>query len=382
MVEQEVGRKVEELLRELLLTVVRETEKINELIKSDNKNAELRKLIEELGGNGFLDMMKRAREGDPIKQIYVADEDFKEFSTLLKQTKIKDFEAMDMVGDNAKIFCFSESDTQEVQKALEALQAKRGLITEMDPEAFFLTTENEDICALTNFDDVELELIRHNARKTPFPYAIADVNGEPTLLLKTENLDGLNKALYNTSYALSGEQGALVRKQIEYRLKGRQEVNIAMEDAEREFIIVDKNNPNNYIQATSEDFIYYKNNKELERIPRSEQGASEVAYQRLEGLTQPVLLTYDEFKLPVSERNKLLEEKTAIYPTGYSAVNDEIESMNNLEHSAAAKEYNKKFNKDYIKNKDNSLDSILASIKENQDSRKPEFVNREQEYDR
>ena len=37
---------------------------------------------------------------------------------------------------------------------------------------------------------------------------------------------------------LTGEHGPLVRQQLEYRIKGRQQVNIAIEDAEKEYYIV------------------------------------------------------------------------------------------------------------------------------------------------
>ena len=53
----------------------------------------------------------------------------------------------------------------------------------------------------------------------------------------------------------------LVRQQIEYKIKGRKEVNIALSDAEREFSIIDRKNPNNYLVATADDIVYYKNNK-------------------------------------------------------------------------------------------------------------------------
>lgn len=89
----------------------------------------------------------------------------------------------------------------------------------------------------------------------------------------------------------------------------------------------------------------------------------EATYQKLEGLTEPVILTKNEFELNPDERQKVLESKTNVYPTGYSALDPSIEVLNQEEHIKEVKAYAGKFAIAHIENdKDNSLDNILANI--------------------
>lgn len=312
-------------------------------------------------------LLNRAKHGDPIKNMVIPDEEYDAFMEILKKTKIKNVVGCDFAYDDSKMIMFSDSDSKEVLKAINILKAQRGLISEMDVESFALATEDESLSAAFNIDEAELECIRYHSREIAFPYAVIETQDGPSIVFKENDTERVNEVLEKTAFNLSGEQGALVREQIEYKIKGRQEVNIALADAEREFTIVDRKHPENYFTATADDFIYYKNNKELSRVPRTESGAVEAAYQKLEGLTEPVLLKKNEFELNPDERQKVLDSKTNIYPTGYSAMDPVIEALNQEEHKTAAKSYAGKFEIASVNSgKDNSLDSILDSIEKKQ----------------
>ena len=323
----------------------------------------LEKMDKKFDDTPITNLLNGAKKGDYLKTIVVPDEEHDEFIEILKKTNIKNYVAADLTNDDAKMIIFAESDTQEVKKAIDVLKAERGLVSEIDIDSFLLAAKDTDIATAYNIDEAELECIRYHSREINFPYALTETENGPAIIFKEEDKEKVSEVLDKTAFNLSGEQGPLVRQQIEYKIKGRKEVNIALSDAEREFSIIDRKNPNNYLVATADDFVYYKNNKELNRISRKEPGAMEATYQKLEGLTEPVILTKNEFELNPDERQKVLESKTNVYPTGYSALDPSIEVLNQEEHIKEVKAYAGKFAIAHIENdKDNSLDNILANI--------------------
>lgn len=368
MIEQEVYRRMEGLIQGMLKASGSVSEALLQVLIQENNRHKEDKLYDEGIGETSLKNMLRGlqRNNDELMTLSVNDEDAKEFKEILGKTDIKNYVMIDLATDDRKIVLFAQSDIEEVKKALNVFSAERGLISEIDPESFFVAAKEQNISALEGIDEVDLELIRYNARKNPFVYTVVDSKDGITVLYKQEDLANMQKTLNNVAFSLSGEQGPLVREQIEIRLKGRKEVNIAVEEAEREVIIIDKQNPKNYVHVTADDFTYYKNNKEITRIPRTEPGAIEAVYQKIEGLTEPVVISKNEFELNYAERKALLESKTAVYPTGYSAMNEDIENLNTKEHDSAARAYAEKFGLFDVENDSNSLEAILTQVVERQ----------------
>lgn len=382
MIEENVYRKMESLLNGMFKAGADVSAGLLEFLKEWNKTQKEDKLLKNgVGETSLRNLLKGLKEGDQLKAMVIPDEEYDEFIKVLKNTKIKNFSSLDLSSDNCRTILFAESDTKEIVNALEAFSAQRNLQTEVDPEVFYLAAKESKITAIENIDEVELELLRYNARKNPFPYTVVDINGKPSILARSEDFEKVDTSLNRIASSLAGEQGSLIRKQIEYKIKGRQEVNIAIEDAEKESIIIDKKNPNNYIMITADDFVYYKSNKELTAISRKEPGAVDAVYQKLEGLTEPVVISKNEFELSYAERKAILDKKTAVYPVGYSAVDEDIEKMNQEATVDAINNYRSKFVITEVDNDERSLDSILEKV-ESKNNTEIEKGNSRDEQDR
>ena len=364
MIEEAVYNKMQNLMKGMLEASGNVGEAfLQVLIAIHNKNKEKNE-YKGISDVPLKELLKAVRKGDNLMTLSVYDEDAKEFKDILEKTGISKFTMCDLTTDDRKILLFAQSDLEQVKKALSIFYAERGIMSEMEPDAFFTGSKDHNLSMVTGLDDVELEIIRYHSRTEPFPYTVVDTAEGISLLFREEDRKKIDSMLNKVSFALSGEQGPIVRQQVEIKLKGRQEVNIALEEAERESYIIDKKNPQNYIAVTAEDFTYYKNNKNIESIPRTEKGAPEAVYTRIESLTEPVVISKNEFALSGPEKRKLLESKTAVYPTGFSAMDEDIEKLNLKSHNQETKAYAEKFGIYSIDNEDNSLDTILSRIQQ------------------
>lgn len=103
--------------------------------------------------------------------------------------------------------------------------------------------------------------------------------------------------------AATSEHGARILEQVQFRIKGRQERNIAIDEAEKNQVIMDAENPRNMIKVTAKDYEFYKNNKIVEAIPRS--GPLNRVYDLVEGMSEAVILDADRIKsLPASQQQE------------------------------------------------------------------------------
>lgn len=326
MIQEQISEKMLKLMKDTAFVLANSADDFakkllamlgEHILKEQNK-----KMLEGDGEIAVAKMMEAVRNGENVKTIVIPDEEIESLKSYLKECKAL-FAITDLKQDDAKMLMFLERDTKKVKDALTLLKSERGLITEIHPDLFLKHNEKKAV-SNAKLNNVEIELFRHHAKSTKLPFAIADSNGSRTVLYNTENQKLVNDILAKVAWDLTGERGPQVRQQIEYRLEGKKEVNIAIEDAQREYYIVNSISPKNYIKITPQDFTYYKNNKEITSMKRTDPDFKEAVYTKLEGLVEPVVLKREEFNTIPSKLRDNIEKKTNIYPVGYTAV-EEIE---------------------------------------------------------
>lgn len=322
-IQEDVVRNLRNLSKELSTMLLGKTDELtSKLLLLIYNNIQKDKTLNSSGEKAIGEMLAAVQKGEKLKNIVVPDEDVESLKPFLNKCGAL-YAIVDMKKDDAKMVIFLEKHSEKIQDALTLLSADRGLVNEVAPELFLKNTTDKEI-GIASLDKTELELFRHHAKASGLVFGATVIDDKVKLLYTLEDKDKFYNILAKVSWDLTGEKGPLIRQQIEYRLKGRKEVNIAIEQAEKEYYIVSGNSPKNYVKITSQDYSYYKNNKEVTTISRTEPDCREAVFTKVQSLSEPVVLTKEEFEMDDKERQALIDSKTNVYPLGYSAF-DEIE---------------------------------------------------------
>lgn len=282
-----------------------------------------------LNGSGEVSLKKiyeAVNKGETLKSVCVSDEDYDLFKKHLTKQGVL-FATTDFNKDDSKMILFLSKDDYKVKNAISLMKSERGLITELTPELFCKTISDnkEQMSVLKNIDKVELELFRHYALNNKLVFATVNNSENIKILFNKKDLEKVNDILKKISVDLTSSHAEMIREQIEYKLAGRQQINIAFEDVEKEFYVVDAKNPRNYLHINPEGMVYVKNGKEVTKVSRDRHDFLEQCYAKINSFSEPVLLTPEEFNLPIPQKKKTIEHKTAIFPNEYDLVKQEME---------------------------------------------------------
>lgn len=249
-------------------------------------------------------MLARANKGEGLNNMLVAEEEVDSLKKYFEKQPMP-FIVLDNNTDDSKIFLYMSGDSQKAINAVTLWQADKGLISEINPNLFIDDYSADEIGTVSGLNDVDLFLFRQYAIENNLVFSSIEIeNKENLLLYKPSERKNVERVLGATIWATTyGDEGALIRKQISYKLQNRQAINISLLDAQREFYIVNGEVPENYIHVTANDFAYYKNSKEILRIDRSSAGFMDKAWRTIDGLSQPTLLNKEEFELVKEDGN-------------------------------------------------------------------------------
>ena len=296
------------------------------------KNDETRKELDEGGDVALEKMLWAVQHGEKLKTVAISDETFGQLSNIMKDVNMT-YSVVDVASDNTKVIYFLDRDREKMESALQVLNAKVGIVNEVQPHLFVEHIAEDDIGMINHVSDVELELFRHyiQDKKVIFT-SIKDENNKNIIMFDVKDRDiayeALAKGIYDISHPFHGDK---VREHIEYKLHGRSAINIALEDAKKEFYIVSGLNPSNYIQVTSSDFKYYKKHHEIETLERDPSKLDEL-HTMIDTMHNPLLLTKEEFETSVAHRNAVIKQKTDMFPADYDETlsQDKREGIKNL----------------------------------------------------
>lgn len=242
-------------------------------------------------------MLKRVEAGESINTMSVAEEDAVELSKYLNEKGIL-FNIVDNVQDDTKFFMYMSNDAQKVIDVVTLWQAEKGLVSELNPEVFLDNFAQDGVGTISGFDKADLEVFRNFAKENGLVFSStpSDEPNKYIVLYDPKNIDTVRKTMDSTVWSLSGSAGLLLREQMERYLQNRQTVNKTLLEAEKEFYIVNGTMPENYVHLTANDFIYYKNSKEVLTVGRNDGDFVERGIRVFNGMTHPVLLTREEYE--------------------------------------------------------------------------------------
>lgn len=329
----------------------------------------MEKLLDSSGEIPLKKLYEAVNKGESnLMNIKIPDEDIQQMKDLMQKNGVL-YAITDLKNDNAKMVLYLDRDSEHMRDAITMFQAQKGLINEINPQLFVQNYSKENIAVMEHLSPVDLELFRHYSKQNNILYTVLPDGDDYKIAYPSEEKGKVQDALEKVSVDLTGEQGPLVRQQLEYRIKGRQQVNIAIEDAEKEYYIVNSKSPKNFVHLTANGYDYYKNNKAIVSMNRSNPDFMKGAYAAVEGLGEPIVLSADEFRLPDKDRWEILNARTSVYPVDYSIDVDKIRGASigspELSHMTEAREYSTKFaEKDIAVREQRSLAAQIEKAKE------------------
>ncbi|MEG1895114.1 MAG: hypothetical protein RR162_02645 [Oscillospiraceae bacterium] len=321
----DIGESVDGIFQRAISSAVRSTTnatkevaKMLEAIFAEAKKEKKHLKFLSLSGEVAVEKLKSGREN--LSKIVIPDEEAAHFKELLKKQGVL-FASLDIVKDDGKIIYFPERHRDLVANALSISQAEKGLLNEIKPEAFLKANSGKNLLVAAGMSAIEFELFRYHAQKDGLIFAATKKADVFKAICGEASKEKMDKVLKKVTY---DERDPRILEQVEYRISQRKQVNISIEDSEREYFIVSGKEPKNYIHLTHDDFEYYKYNKEVCSLSRNDIDFRQSVFARLEGLVEPVLLTKEEFELNEKEREELINSKTTIYPLNKAYSKDEV----------------------------------------------------------
>lgn len=317
-----------------------------------------------IGEASFANLCKSIdrRHGEQISYCEISRDVYEDMGRtgLLKNGALRTYTAMQASNSDAVLLFYGSKDQQGMNRILDAMDAMYGRRAAVDRESFEMLSEGKDLYVLDGLREEDAELLSCFATLPAARKIMADENSMDRNSVDGKNTDGMKKdeveiepfpytviesknrrsaarstagqgangsdagshsagtlsvvCLAEDSHKLAGlmgyvaaaatsEHGARILEQVQFRIKGRQERNIAIDEAEKNQIIMDAENPRNMIKVTAKDYEFYKNNKIAEAIPRS--GPLNRVYDLVEGMSEAVILDADRLKsLPASQQQE------------------------------------------------------------------------------
>lgn len=320
--------------KEMVKTMTTSTAMLLAYLVEKEKQAKLKR------GTGEIPMEQMlaaaAARGDNVKMFSVTPQEWAMFRPYLQNSQIiKNYavttytQSVDGGYPQKQMMIYAgESDMKEMDHLFQKMCIDHGMMTQMRRDEFLNLAQGKKIHIMENPEPELVELFDHYSRtigkKLPYTMVylkrtLADEKGQlytkkgRYLVTLDEDKEAFGEAMRHASAVLAGkEQGPMVRTQMEYRLRGRQAINLALEEAERESIIMDKQDPSTYLKLTAGDCIYYENNKEVTRIPRGEHDFLNKVYDRIDGLMEPTAVEVKLEKMSIEEREKAMKDSPSV----------------------------------------------------------------------
>lgn len=239
---------------------------------------------------------KRQLDTDTIK---IADSDSKEFEKLLRKEQMA-FTALDNNTDNYTVFVFFRKDAQKIERARQSLMAQRGQVSELSPKMFMDALDPDKLTILENVDPVRAELFRYFAKEHNllFTYLPETVDRSGQILYQPKDAAKARQVMLSIGWALTSEDGAKIKQQVQHYLRGRNAINRSIEDGNKELYIVSKRNPSHLIHISEEEMTLYKNGRGVFSVDRMKPDFYTQCMSACAAIPNGVVLTAEEYNNP------------------------------------------------------------------------------------
>ena len=272
------------------------------------------------------EFQKYMANGGQMQSFMVHKKDYVDFAQEMKKRDVP-FLTSEVLGDDCYNVMYRASDKDKVELAIKAFEASRSIETEMTADRFCEKYAGRGIYSIEGIDLVELELIRHYAAQSNFQYAVEAIDDGSKCKILFSDKAKMDSILKKAAWQLTGERGPLAKQQIEYRIAGRESSNriLTQQEAEKEFYIVSKTEPSNYIHITANDLELYKDNMVVTTVAHDDAAFYDKAVRALCGMDEPVILAEDEWMS--KQRCEIIEARQEVIPTGASAADKVAEEI-------------------------------------------------------
>lgn len=311
--------------KEVVVSYIAFMKELLELLARWSREHNLKEGAGEVDFQGVQDGMKN---GEKMSYCSVSSDVYNDMKKtgVLEMSGTRNYAVLKSKNDDSVMIFYGSGDQYHIDQALKAMEYMYGNPVEMDMESFLMTTKNDELFTIMGLSDADAMLLKHFATKMnvdeegklkndSFPYTIVEMDGVNCVVCRESDHDKLAEAMKMVAATHETEQGEKILEQIQYKIKGRSERNIAIENARREQCIVDANDPASKIVVTAEDFRYYKNNKEIATIPLSDETKVQRVYSIIEGMSDPVLVNDNTFeRLDEAEQTEYLHNKDNAQP--------------------------------------------------------------------
>lgn len=247
-------------------------------------------------------MLSRVQKGESINTMTVAEEDAAELQKHLKEKGIL-YHVLDNLQDDTKFFWYMSDDAQKFVDVVHVFQAEQGLLSELNPQLFLENFAKDGVGTISGLDKTELEVFRNFAKEKRLVFT-STPSDEPNQYIIAYDPKDANKAkntMVSVLWALSGSKGSLLREQINAYLKNKQAVHKTFLEPEKEYYILNGENPDHFAHLTANDFTYFKNSKEIMSANRKDADFIERGMRVFDGLSRPVIFTREEYESFMTE---------------------------------------------------------------------------------
>ena len=242
-------------------------------------------------------MLKREEKGESVNSMAVAEEHAQELQKRLEDKKIL-YHVIDSQTDDSKFIMYMSNDAEKVADIVSVFHAEKGLVLEINPDLFLDNYANESIGTISGLDAVDLELFRGYARRNNliFSSTLTEDEGKYMIIYDPKDTKTVRKTMGMALWAISGEDGALYRKQMVSFINNKRKLSRALLEPEKEYYIVNAQNPEQYVHLTANDLTYFKYSKEVLAVSRKDRDYLERGKRVLDGMDMPILLTREEYE--------------------------------------------------------------------------------------
>ncbi len=286
--------------------------------------------------------------------IKISSEDAEDFQKLLRREKMV-FTVLDKGDDNYSMFVYMDKDIEKVQRAYDALLARRGQVSEMAADKFMDLMSPEKVRVIDRIDPVETELFRYFAREygVLFTHLPGNEKRSDQIVYLPKDAEKVRQVMLSIGWALTSEAGPRIREQAQHYLQGRRAISAAIENPGSELYIVSAKNPSHAVRITASDYQLYKNGELVDSIDRSRPDFFTRCNAVCGSISDGVVLTKEEFESPRVTPESIREMPTMnLFPSdtievtndgyvnnlydGYDPIREE-DRINSLAHLVAQK---------------------------------------------
>lgn len=293
---------------------------LEKIFEDLNKSDELRK-IRGTSGEIPLVQMKEFTERLAMQTscCRVADSDVEEYEELLRANKVLYAKADDRK-DNCKIFFVLKDDAARLADIEEAINARRGTMSYVKPEIYFRDIAPKNLQLVQGLDLVEHELFQYYARKAGLLYSEIQDQDKYTIAFAASDAQKARKALLHVGWDLTGQGGARVRQQVEYRLKGRSAMQISAMEGKREMYIASQRDPSHYVHITAMDCVIYKGANPVGSVERSDPDFYNKCMTMVGELDSPILFEPGTFNPELTREEVAHYHNLDLHPRDYDTM--------------------------------------------------------------